>query len=109
VIDALADPEDVRPDRLPPARRERWRESIAALAALVAALLVSPWLDALAAPPPGPRSPRGPVASIGALAAELPPAPPATAIRRPAPSLPSPPSALVLRTGTPWNPERGDF
>lgn len=115
VIDALAEPEDACRDRLPPPRAERWREAIVALAALVALLLAGPWLAALAAPPAKPGSPRGPVASgasvasIGALAAAWPPAPPALAIHRRTGPLPAAPSALVLRTGTPWNHPRGDF
>ena len=109
VIDALAEPEDAPLDLLPQVHPERWREAVAALAALVALLLFSPWLGAMAVPPPGPRSPRGPVASIGALADELPPAPPAAAIRGVAPPPPAPLSALALRTTPVRRLEQGDF
>lgn len=109
VIDALAEPKDAALDLLPQVRTERWREAVAVLAALVALLLVSPWLGASATPAMGPHPPRGLVARTGALHGELSPAPPAGPIHAPDAPLPAPLSALALRTITLERLEQGDF
>lgn len=105
VIDALAEPEDAAFDLLPPVRPERWREAVAALAALVFMLLVSPWLGANASAPPAPRPQHVPVAGIDVL----PPAPPALLVATAAPPPEACLSALALRAVPLHRLEQGDF
>lgn len=105
VIDALAEPEERALDLLPPVRTERWREAVAALAALVFMLLVPPWLGAKAPLPPAPRLERVPVARIEAL----PPAPPLMSVVATAPPPAAPPTALALRAIPLHRLEQGAF
>lgn len=105
VIDALAEPAAVPRDLLPPGRPEPWRESIAALAALVALLLVGPWLGAIAPPPSRPRVPRLDVAGIE----PFPPAPPPPSVAAPLPPPAAPLSALALRGIPAVRVAQGDF
>lgn len=105
VIDALAEPEERALDLLPPVRPERWREAVAALAALVFMLLVSLWLGAKAPLPPAPRLERVPVARIEAL----PPAPPLMSVVAAAPPPAAPLTALALRAIPLHRLEQGAF
>lgn len=109
VIDALGESAETRRDLLPPERPERWREAIGALAALVALLLVAPWLGAGGTAPADAPPAVDRAGQRAAVAAARPPAPGSAGTHGDARVAPPPFTALALRTIPIHHLEQGDF